>query len=392
MALIKLNTRSLADDSVTTDKIADDLQKGRKNLIINGEMRIDQRQKGASVTIPAYTSMYVMDRWHGYGQPDASKYSLRRVAATGDALAAGHLFCAEVTSAGAHTQTANDIYFIRQFIEGNQMAHLRWGTSDAKSCVLSFWVKSHKTGTHGGAILDAVSAWSHPFTYSVSSANTWEYKTVSIAGPTAGGTFNTNNNKGCQVVFSLSVGSSFDGTAGAWANTPNAFGADGAVNVLDAASTWSITGVQLEKGTVATPYEFQNTTDLLAQCYRYYYKIGPAADGDDALSSSSGNSNTSYGLCYVYNTSNCRPHVRFPVKMRAAPGGVETSGTGSDYKIYYGADSVNVCSAVPTHDIASCNDWLGGAAATSGVFNTNEVTYLRSNAASSYLAWSVEFT
>jgi hypothetical protein len=247
-----------------------------KNLIINGAMDIDQRNAGASVTVPAYTNTYVMDRWHGYGQPDASKYSLRQVAADGAALAAGFLKCAQVTSAGAHTQTSSDIYFIRHFIEGLNMSHLRWGTSDAKACVLSFWVKSHKTGTHGGSILDQPSAWSHPFTYSVSSANTWEYKTVSIAAPTSGGTFLTTNDKGCQVVFSLSVGSSFVGTAGAWTNTPNGFGASGAVNVLDAASTWSITGVQLEVGSVATEFERRPYGMELALCQRYYQTISAA--------------------------------------------------------------------------------------------------------------------
>jgi hypothetical protein len=315
MALIKVNNRGQSADFSTEIGAT-------KNLIINGAMQVDQRYGGSSVTIPAYTDTYVMDRWNGYGQPDASKYSLRQVAADGAALAAGFINCAQVTSAGAHTQTASDIYFIRQFIEGNRMAHLRWGTSDAKACSLSFWVKSHKTGTHGGSILDAVSTWAHPFTYSVSSSNTWEYKTVSIAGPTAGGTFNTDNQKGCQVVFSLSVGSSFSGTAGAWANSPNSFGATGAVNVLDSASTWSVTGVQLEVGTTATDFEHRSFGEEFQLCQRYYSKASQYGSAWNAGTKQSG-SFASHGA-----SNGWFGPIEFPVTMRIAPT-MQQTGTQS---------------------------------------------------------------
>ena len=247
-----------------------------KNRVINGDMRIDQRNAGSSVTITSST--YTLDRWRA-GTTDSSKFSVQQSTTAPAGFTNSLLF----TSLSADSGSSSDQYTISQRIEGNNIADLGWGTSDAKTVTLSFWVRSSLTGTFGGSLRNNSTNRSYPFTYAISSADTWEYKTLTIPGDTSG-TWDTSTNIGILLNFGLGEGSTFSGPAGAWA-AANYTGATGAVQVTATNNaTWYITGVQLEVGSVATPFEHRSYGDELYRCQRYYeqqevyryYKLGSA--------------------------------------------------------------------------------------------------------------------
>ena len=238
-----------------------------RNRIINGDMRIDQRNNGASVTIPATTVTYTTDRFAAYGS-QASKFSVQQNAGS-ITPPAGFANYLGVTSLSAYTVGSGDVFWIRQPIEGYNIADFSWGTANAKTVTLSFWVRSSLTGTFGGSVLDNFTPYSYPFSYTISSANTWEQKTITIVGPTSG-TFPTGNTAGLYLIFSLGVGSTWSGAAGSWAGT-NYASATGATSVVGTSgATFYITGVQLEAGSVATPFEHRQYGQELALCQRYY--------------------------------------------------------------------------------------------------------------------------
>ena len=239
---------------------------GFRNRIINGAMMIDQRNAGASVTVDN-AQVYTLDRFRAQDATDGA-FSVQQVA---DAPA-GFINSAKITITTADTSLgATQFANFTQFIEGNNVADLNWGTANAKTVTLSFWVKSSLTGTFGGSLLNSAVNRSYPFSYIINTANTWEQKTVTIAGDTAG-TWLTNNGTGIAVHWGLGVGSTYSGTAGTWASTLY-LSATGATSVVGTnGATFYITGVQLEKGSVATPFEFRPYGTELALCQRYYEK------------------------------------------------------------------------------------------------------------------------
>jgi hypothetical protein len=242
---------------------ADSLQ-GFRNRIINGDMRIDQRNAGAAVT-----SGYPVDRFQVVistdgafsGQQDSS-------------VPAGFNTSVKLTTTTADASLgATQFYAFRHRVEGFNVADLNWGTANAKTVTLSFWTRSSLTGTFGGVLRNSANDRSYPFIYSISSANTWEYKTITVAGDTSG-TWLTTNGIGLQIDFGLGVGSTYSGTAGAWAGSLY-ISATGAVSVIGTLNaTWYITGVQLEVGSVATPFERRPFGAELVLCQRYAYKLG----------------------------------------------------------------------------------------------------------------------
>ena len=183
---------------------------GRRNIVINGAMQVDQRNSGSSVT-PADTD-YTVDRWR-YTASQASKFTFQQN--TGSTPPAGFKNYMGFTVASAVTVGNADYFAITQRIEGNNVSQLELGTANAKTVTLSFLVRSSLTGTFGGALRGASFGRSYPFTYSISSANTWESKTITIAGDTSG-TYQTDNTTGLEVIFGLGVGSDNSGSAGAW--------------------------------------------------------------------------------------------------------------------------------------------------------------------------------
>jgi hypothetical protein len=237
-----------------------------KNRIINGNMMIDQRNAGASVT-PA-TGTYTLDRWQAY-QSVASKFSVQQNAGA-VTLPVGFTNYLGVTSLSAYSVLAANFYLLRHNIEGFNFADLSWGTSSAKTVTLSFQVYSSLTGTFGGSLQNSAQDRSYPFTYSIPVANTWTTISITIAGDTTGTWVGATNGNGLCVTFGLGVGTTYSGTAGAWAANPY-FSATGATSVVGTnGATFYITGVQLEAGSSATEFEHRQYGTELSLCQRYY--------------------------------------------------------------------------------------------------------------------------
>ena len=238
-----------------------------RNRIINGDMRIDQRNAGASVTPTA--SGYTLDRWQAIAS-QSSKFSVQQNAGS-VTPPAGFTNYLGVTSLSAFSVAAGDYFSIYQQIEGLNVADLGFGTANALTVTISFWVRSSLTGTFGGSLKNPATR-SYPFTYTIFSANTWEKKTITIAGDTTG-TWATDTSAGLLLSLALGVGATYSGTAGAWAGA-NYASATGATSVVGTnGATFYITGVQLETGSVATPFERRPYTTELQLCQRYYERL-----------------------------------------------------------------------------------------------------------------------
>jgi hypothetical protein len=235
---------------------------GMKNRIINGAMQIDQRNAGGSIT-PSQDA-YMTDRFK-WGHSQASKFTAQQVSTA----PAGFVNSLKMTVATAVTIGTSDYFTVYQPIEGLNIADLAWGTASAATVTLSFWVYSSLTGTFGGSVRNSSGTRSYPFTYTISSANTWEYETITIPGDTTG-TWLTTNGVGIYLQFGLGVGSTYSGTAGAW-GAGNFLSATGATSgVATNGATWYVTGVQLERGSTASSFDYRSYGTELALCQRYY--------------------------------------------------------------------------------------------------------------------------
>jgi hypothetical protein len=228
-------------------------------------MRIDQRNAGASVTAGA-GSGYTVDRW-AYAADAASKFSIQQ----SSTAPTGFSYSVLLTSLSAYTPTSSQAFQFRQAIEGYNMADWAWGTANAKTVTLSFWVRSSLTGNFGGSIVNDSENRCYAFSYTISAANTWEQKSITIAGPTDG-TWGSTNGTGLRLVFSVGMGSTFTGTANTW-NTSTIFQPTGSTNLVSTnGATLYISGVQLEQNTSATPFERRLYNQELANCQRYFEK------------------------------------------------------------------------------------------------------------------------
>ena len=273
-----------------------------KSRIINGAMTIDQRNAGAAVTPTATT--YTLDRWI-FQCTQASKITVQQNAGsvTPPVGFSNYLGC---TVASTATVGSSDGFIVQQIIEGFNTADLNWGTANAKTITVSAWVRSSVTGTFGGCLYNGTYSRGYPFTYTISSANTWTQISVTIAGDTSG-TWATNNTAGIGVIFSLGAGSSNSGTAGAWAAS-GYLSATGATSIMGTnGATFYITGVQLEVGSTATSFDYRPYGTELALCQRYYYQENYATG-------------TYPFMLTAYNTTSVYGFVtKFPVTMRAVP-------------------------------------------------------------------------
>jgi hypothetical protein len=292
-----------------------------KNRIINGDMRIDQRNAGAVQTFS--TSAYSLDRYR-FGLNNATAINCQQVSDAPNEFS----FSLKVTCISAVTPTAAQQNQLKQFVEGFNWADMAFGTANAKTATFSFWVKSSLTGTFGGSFLDNNSTLSYPFSYTVNSANTWEYKTITFAGPTSGGTWNTTNGVGIQICFNIGSGTNFEGAANTW-SSGNFLTPAGTVNINGTLNaTWQVTGVQLEIGSTATPFERRLYNQELAACQRYYWRIS---------GSSGGFGYTSLGSGVTMSTTSARIYIKHPTSMRASPtvayGGTLTVDTGTGTSI-----------------------------------------------------------
>lgn len=306
---------------------------GFRNRIINGAMTIDQRNAGASVT--PTNGQYTLDRYVFYVS-QASKLTCQQNAGSVNPPI-GFTKYLGVTSSSAYSVVSGDYFCFMQGIEGLNVADLAWGTANAKTITLSFQVYSSLTGTFGGTIRNLVSAAtrSYPFTYTISSANTWTQISVTITGDTTG-TWATDNTSSLTVSFGLGAGSTFSGTAGSW-QAGNYVSATGATSVVGTnGATFYITGVQLEVGSVATEFERRPYGTELALCQRYYFNaVGTGTSSVQYWPASLVSAGGTY-VCFC----------KFPVTMRATPTLIDsgTTGTSTFYLNWPGSGSSTLSS------------------------------------------------
>ena len=323
---------------------------GFKNRIINGDMRIDQRAAGASFTPTTSINYGSCDRWSF----DVSQNSKMTAQQNAGAVTppAGFINYQGVTSSSSYTVLTGDYFIMRQAIEGLNIADLGWGTANAKTITLSFWVRSSLTGTFSGSLRNSASNRSYPFTYTITAANTWEFETITIAGDTAG-TWLTTNGIGINLDFSLGAGSTYSGTANAWAGA-NYVSATGATSVVGTnGATFYITGVQLEVGTQATNFDFRDYGRELILCQRYYETSGVLSGLIVGMYSVA----SGYGAYYYKVTKRTTPTVTtasvgtFTVYNNSATYGV--SSFGNTPQINMCSVGVNLSSSVGSGGSAS---------------------------------------
>jgi hypothetical protein len=351
---------------------ADSLQ-GFRNRIINGDMRIDQRNAGASVTIDANAIIYAVDRWYGRAQAADGVFTLQQ----DSSVPAGFTksLKAIVTTADASIGSTQ-LYRIEQRIEGFNIADLGWGAASAQTVTLSFWVRSSLTGTFGGSVSNSAADRFYPFGFAISAANTWEYKTITITGDTSG-TWLTDNGTGINISWSLGTGSDRLGTPGAWVSTQTQ-GVTGQTQLISTSgATFYITGVQLEAGSVATPFERRPYSTELQLCLRYYYKVA----GDAYLTVGGWSSSTATMVTIT----------PFPVQMRTRPSALEQTGTAANYRIVGGGSASTNCNVVPVYN-ANTSDFAAvtNFGVSSGLTAYNSGFGASNGVVAAYLAWSAE--
>jgi len=330
---------------------------GHRNRIINGAMMIDQRNAGASVT--PTSGSYTLDRFY-FSLSQASKLTSQQNAGA-VTPPAGFTKYLGVTSSSAYTVGASEIFAVAQQIEGYNIADLAWGTASAATVTLSFWVRSSLAGTFGGVINNDGSSRSYPFSYTINSANTWEKETITIPGDTSG-TWNSTNGNGINLRFGLGVGSTYSGTAGAWSGS-TFYSVTGATSVVGTnGATFYITGVQLERGSTASSFEYRSFGAELALCQRYYEKsyasgttAGTAA-GTNAMQGIRGN-----GMFIS--------KVMYKVTKRATPGTVSiySSTTGTAARVNNAQTG--------SDEVASVNDSGDGGFQAQGTTSSLQDTY-----------------
>jgi hypothetical protein len=285
-------------------------------------MVIDQRNAGASVTnIAGY--VYSLDRFLLAGS-QASKFTVQQNASA-VTPPVGFSNYLGATSSSAYTVGVAEQFFITQRIEGLNVSDLAWGTASASTVTLSFQVRSSLTGTFGGSLQNSANNRSYPFTYSIPVANTWTTISITVAGDTTG-TWLTTNGIGIQINFSIGAGTSASGTAGSWAGSAY-YSATGATSVVGTSgATFYITGVQLEKGSVATSFDYRPYGTELSLCQRYLPAFTNTVSGAYTISNAGG----------ITTTTTARITIPFQVAARVPPTGLTTTAA-SGFFLYNGS-------------------------------------------------------
>jgi hypothetical protein len=347
-----------------------------RNRIINGAMEINQRHGSSSFTPgTAGTAFYSPDMFRINGNI-GSGHTGQQVS---DAPA-GFNQSLKLTIGTGATPTGTQFFRLDHHIEGYNFADFNFGTSNAKNSILSFWVKSSIAGTYGMVFVNSAADRIYVKSYTINSANTWEYKTVTIPADTSG-TWEKTTSTGLRIFWDLGDGPDrSQSVSTAWAaktSSGDPAGLTGGVKLAaTSGATWQLTGVQLEVGSVATPFERRPYGTELALCQRYYFRM-KAVDG-----------NAVFGNGFILDTNTglfCR---YFPVTMRTAPTAIEQSGTAADYRIRYSNTNTN-CNGVPTFSTASDNECTFTATVASGTTNGTGA-FLRSVNSNAYLGWSAE--
>ena len=265
---------------------------GMRNRIINGAMVIDQRNAGASVT--PVDNQITLDRWR-FSLSQASKLTTQQSTVAPTGFGNSSL----ITSTSAYSVGASEGFLFAQKIEGFNFYDMAWGTASASTVTLSFWVRSSLTGAFGGAVSNGANNRWYPFSYTISSANTWEQKSVTIAGDTSGTWVGATNGTGLNLYFSLGSGATVSGTSGSW-GASTFYSATGATSVVGTnGATFYITGVQLERGSTASSFEYRSYGAELTLCQRYCF--------------------VPTNIPMTGGSSSFVGNLQFPVTMRSAP-------------------------------------------------------------------------
>ena len=307
------NGQMLMADSAATAGLRYVDPPANRNLIINGAMQVAQRNTSvASITGSGY---FTADRWYMENSLGTWMQSVENDAPTGS----GFRKSLKMLCTTANASPSSGAYcLMRQLLEGQDVQRIAKGTSDAKPLTLSFWVKSNVTGTFIVDIEDQDNARAISQAYTVSSSGTWEKKQIEIPADTTGA-FNNDNGASLLVTFWLAAGSSYTGSPlpTTWGARQGSKAANGQTNLAAATNNyWQITGVQLETGPVATPFEFEPYEATLRKCQRYYYKANMEESAYPR-----------FGLGFATTTSSTQIIVPVPVPMRAAPSAITTGGT-----------------------------------------------------------------
>jgi hypothetical protein len=346
-----------------------------RNLIINGAMQVAQRN--TSVTGITSSGYYTADRWL-LSFTSAGTWTMN-VESSGPTNTefrnSSNVICTTADSSLA----AADLFIFRQNIEGQNLQSIKKGTSAAESLTVSFWVKSSNTGTYICEFVDADNARQISKSYTIDTANTWEKKTITIP-PDTTGQFDNDNSVSLRMHFWLAAGTDFtSGTlnSSAWASNTNANRAVGQLNLANASGNyWAVTGIQLETGTVATPFEMRDIGQELALCQRYYYRVNGTESGDR------------FAMAFNDSTTIATSLFHFPVTMRAKPTALEQSGTASDYSIAH-QTTATTCSSVPSLANALFNTSTVSLQVSSGL-TAGQASQARAATTSAFFAWSAE--
>ena len=386
MALSTIKTASIANDAVTADKIVNDGNLGNRNLIINGAMNVAQR--GTSATASNAAAYLTLDRWeYSYGTGTSNEFSTWTMSQDSDAPSGFSNSTKFICTTAASAPSTLTAAMFQQKFEGQDLQQIQFAKSGAKTLTASFYIKSNKTGNIGVQLFAQDDSTINSQLVSINTANTWEFKTVTFSPKTSGTEIPNDNTLGLRIrfVFEYNTGRAF-GTSDTWAakqTNSQLVPAGTSARVSTANDTFFITGVQLEVGDTATPFEHRSFGDELAKCQRYYLKLG----GADI--NGGGYYRYGVGSCQGINNSNIL--VKPTVTMRTTPT-LENTGTVSNYAIYE-ADAIHACTALPSFNSTNSNPngFAVSFTTTNGlVASGNAGEALNNNNTTAYLAFSAE--
>lgn len=355
---------TFADGSKTTSAYT-----GFKNRLINSDMRIDQRNAGAEFT---GTSGYPVDRWViDSSQSSKIKWQRNAGSLTGTSLPVGFTNYVGATVTSTATIGAGDYFLISQRIEGFNAADLMWGTVNALTVNVSFWVRSSVTGTFSGCVRNGGNSRSYPFSYTINSANTWEQKSITVPGETTG-TWATDNSQWGFLFFSLGTGSSNSGTANSWQSS-SFVAVTGTTSLLSTnGATWFITGVQLEVGSSASTFDYRPYGTELALCYRYYFKNLPGASDYPFTNACIFSNISAYGV------------YPLPVTMRATPS--VSFNSVNDLRLLYNSTGQNSSNAIGANATPNAVELWG----TYSGLTAGQAAWMRAAGSASFVAFNSE--
>jgi hypothetical protein len=344
---------------------------GRRNLLINGDMRI--AQAATSITTIGTGGYQACDRWRIQTNLNHTTHTWAQVADAPD----GFKYSSKLTVGTGVTPSTGDFGRLYQRMEVQDAKHLQWGTSKPQPITLSFWVKASIAGKYGG-VFSASATGVYVFAYNVNQADVWEYKTYTVTdGMTTFGAESADNGIGFGVCFDLGEGPSRSSQEGQNPTTSaGTMGLTGGVKILaTSGATWQITGLQLEQNKFATPFEHARSYgEELALCQRYYYKIDMSASENILPVAAVWSSNVAYG------------QMPFPVEMRAVPSFVYPGGSNF---IFYSAGSSAVVNYITSLGTTK-NFWGVHYASANTNWTAGNAVYGRRQTTSAYLSFDAE--